>query len=61
MSKLLDAYQIVCPIVGFIVFLILIVKYYNLSLAVTILVMGILMFNLRVEISKLKTSSGDEQ
>ena len=61
MSKLLDAYQIVCPIVGFIVFLILIVKYYNLSLAVTILAMVILMFNLRVEISKPKTSSGDEQ
>jgi putative effector of murein hydrolase LrgA (UPF0299 family) len=61
MSKLLDAYQIVCPIVGFIVFFILIAKYYNFSLAVTILAMGILMFNLGVDISKPKTSSGDEQ
>jgi uncharacterized membrane protein len=52
MPNLLNTYLIVLPIVGFTGFLIFIVKYYDVSLALVTLAMGLLMFNLGFDVGK---------
>jgi hypothetical protein len=52
MPNLLNIYNIVIPIVGFTVYLILIIKYYDISLAVVTFAMGMLMFSLGIDVGK---------